>query len=78
MVGEVRNWTKVSTDKFLTDEFLKEWRERDDAMAKAADIKVIPAAPTDTVWMLPQRKADETDEEWGRRCVAMKNVGNSE
>ena len=34
---------------YPTDEFLKAWRERDDAMRKAAGIKVIPSRPDDVM-----------------------------
>lgn len=71
VVGEVKPF-------YPTDEFLRNWHERDEAMAKMAGIQVHPTTPSDTVWMLPQRKADETDEEWARRCVIIKNVGKPE
>lgn len=63
---------------FPTDEFIKAWHERDEFMRKAADIKVIPSSPDDVIFMLPQRKADETEEEWAQRSCSFKNVGKPE
>lgn len=38
-------------------------------------VKVSDAVPKGTVWLISQRKPNETVEEWAKRCAVIYNVG---